>query len=77
MHIDTIFPPFDNITLGFKIPNVLSNVYPENMNADSSYFCDENIRCTIPNSKCNKYNIPMPQTTIKPKNMNIMYAKNI
>ena len=33
-----------------------------------TFFCDEN-RCTIPNSKCNKYNIPMPQTPITPTNM--------
>ena len=53
-------------------------VYSETKNTNLHIFCDENIRCTIPNSKCNsKYNIPMPQTPITPKNMNIMHAKNI
>ena len=29
----------------------------------NAFFCDENIRYTIPKSKCNKYNIPMPNKT--------------
>ena len=51
---------------------VFRKVYSETNNTNLHIFCDEDIRCTIPNSKCNKYNIPMPQTPITPNKMNIM-----